>query len=241
MRALLFALAFAPLAVAADPPAVKDATPFAAAWQDMLSADEAKATRAACLFVSKPKEGVEFIASKLNPVKADPKRLEQLTAELGDKDFATRDAAQQELDYLGKFAKADLEKALKTATNAEAKERLTKLLGRIEAYDRQEKIMEGKAEADPVPARPGRGGGVSVSIINGQVMINGQPVNTAPRLVEKIAPPSAWTRAARAIGVLEFVGTPEAVKLLEAVSLGEDNAPPTKLAQDALARLKRKK
>ena len=62
-----------------------------------------------------------------------------------------------------------------------------------------------------------------------------------PKIIEKLPPPPTWVRAGRAIGVLEFVGTAEAVKVLEAVALGEDNAPPTKQAQDALARLKRKK
>lgn len=212
--------------------------PLAAAWQDLLSADEAKATRAACVFAAKPKEGIEFLAANLRPLKVEPKRIEKLVAQLGDNDFATREAAQQELEYLGKFAKLNLASALKETSNAEAKERLAKLLGRIEIVEKQEQVNEAK------PANPlNGGGGVSVSNVNGKVTItvNGQQLDLTPKVIEKLPPPASWSRAARAIGILEFAGTPEAVKLLESLSLGEDNAPPTKLAQDALARLKRKK
>jgi len=212
--------------------------PLAAAWQDLLSADEAKATRAACVFAAKPKEGIEFLAANLRPLKVEPKRIEKLVAELGGNDFATREAAQQELEYLGKFAKLNLASALKETSNAEAKERLAKLLGRIEIVEKQEQVNEAK------PANPlNGGGGVSVSNVNGKVTItvNGQQLDLTPKVIEKLPPPASWSRAARAIGILEFAGTPEAVRVLESISLGEDNAPPTKLAQDALARLKRKK
>jgi hypothetical protein len=82
-----------------------------------------------------------------------------------------------------------------------------------------------------------------VAIRNGQVFINGKAVNTEAKtvVIERPGPPAGWVRAARGIAVLEHVNTPEAVKLLEQMALGEDAAPPTKQAQDALARLKRKK
>jgi hypothetical protein len=48
----------------------------------------------------------------------------------------------------------------------------------------------------------------------------------------------AWVRAARAVAVLEQIGTPEAKKILEALTDGESEALPTKAAQEALERLK---
>ena len=51
----------------------------------------------------------------------------KLVADLGSKDFPTRDAATTELEYLGKFAKGELEAAQKAATNAEAKARIAQL------------------------------------------------------------------------------------------------------------------
>lgn len=231
-RALLF-LAALPAVVAAQ-----DVPPFVGAWQDLLSADEAKAARAVALLASKPKEGVEYLAAKLVPLKVEPKRFAALVADLGSKDFPTRDAATVELEYLGKFAKAELETARKEATVPEVKDRLTKLLGKVAAFEASEKANEAVPEK---PVLKGR----SVSVTNGgngiQIIIDGKPLELTPKVIEKLPPPATWTRAGRAIGVLEFVGTPEAIKHLEALALGDDNAPPTKQAQDALARLKRKK
>ncbi len=231
VRALVLSLVLPAFALAQD-------APLAAAWQDLLSADEAKAARAVCLFASQPKAGVEFLTAKLAPLKAEPKRVAQLVADLGSKDFPTRDGATQELEYLGKFAKAELHAAQKEVTNAEAKERLTKLVGKIAAYELSESAK------DAVPEKPVIAGR-SVSVSNNgngiQIVIDGKPLVLTPKVIEKLPPPPTWVRAGRAIGVLEFLATPEAVKHLEALSLGDDNAPPTKLAQDALARLKRKK
>jgi len=231
IRALVLSLVLPAIAFSQD-------APFAAAWQDLLSADEAKAARAVCLFASKPKEGVEFLTAKLAPLKAEPKRVAKLVADLGSKDFPTRDAATQELEYLGKFAKAELEAAQKEVTNAEAKERLTKLLGKIAAYELSESAKDVMPEKPIITGRS-----VSVSSGNGKIniVIDGKPLELTPKVIEKLSPPPTWVRAGRAIGVLEFVATPEAVTHLGALSLGDDNAPPTKLAQDALARIKRKK
>lgn len=231
-RLLLLILAFPAVARAEEP------TPFAAAWQDLLTADEAKAARAACLFASRPKEGVAFLADKLVAVKVEPKRFARLVADLGSKDYPTREAAQQELEYFGKFAKADLQAVQKDAANPEAKERLARLLNKIAAFELSESAK------DVVPEKPViNGRSVLISNNNGRVniVIDGKPLELTPKVIEKLPPPPTWVRAGRAIGVLEFLGTPDTVKLLEAVALGEDNAPPTKQAQDALARLKRTK
>lgn len=231
-RLLLLVLALPAVARAEEPPNL------AAAWQELLSADEAKAARAACLFASRPKDGVAFLAEKLVAVKVEPKRFAKLVADLGSKDYPTRDAATVELEYLGKFAKTDLQAALKDAANPEAKERLTRLLNKIAAFELSESAK------DVVPEKPVINGR-SVSVRSGggkiDIVIDGKPLELTPKVIEKLPPPPTWVRAGRVIGVLEFVGTPDAVKVLEAVALGEDNAPPTKQAQDALARLKRTK
>jgi hypothetical protein len=241
---LLFAfsfLAFSPAIIAQSPLPVKSAPadPLDAAWRDLLQPDETRATRAALLFGSKPAEAVTFLKAKLVPVKADPKLLAKLITDLGNKEFQVRDAAQAELEYFSRFIKSDLEQAMKVASDEETKTRIGKLLARIEAEDKEAKQKEDK------PAAPIGGPGASVSIrtVNGvtTVFINGQPIDTTPKVITKLGPLQTWVRASRAIGILEHIGTPEAVKLLESLSLGEDNALPTKQAQEALARLKRSK
>ena len=47
----------------------------------------------------------------------------------------------------------------------------------------------------------------------------------------------AWTRAARAVAILEQINTPEAVMALKRLAVGNPDAPPTKAARDSLKRL----
>jgi hypothetical protein len=44
-----------------------------------------------------------------------------------------------------------------------------------------------------------------------------------------------WNREKRALYVLEHVGTPEAVKVIEVMATGHPDASPTKLSKEALA------
>src|SRR5262249_30584310 len=50
-------------------------------------------------------------------------------------------------------------------------------------------------------------------------------------------PKRKWTRAVRAIVLLEHIGTPDAVAILKEMATGHPDAQPTKVARDALARL----
>jgi hypothetical protein len=46
-----------------------------------------------------------------------------------------------------------------------------------------------------------------------------------------------WTRAVRAIVLLEHIGTPGAVAILKDMATGHPDAQPTKVARDCLERL----
>jgi hypothetical protein len=84
-----------------------------------------------------------------------------------------------------------------------------------------------------------------VQNINGQVriMIDGQLVDLsgAGKVVHPPRPNLLWTRATRAVALLESLGTPEARGILETVAGGEADAPPTQEARAALKRLKEAK
>ena len=49
--------------------------------------------------------------------------------------------------------------------------------------------------------------------------------------------PAPWVRVERAVKVLERIGTPEAIQILQTLSQGEPEALPTKAAKEALERL----
>ncbi len=207
-------------------------------WADLASPDEGKATRALLALAATPKETTALLQEQLKPVKADAKRVAQLVKALENPNFVIRTKAMAELEYFGKYIKADLEAALKTNIDTETRMRLQQLLDKLP--------KDKKAEA-PIPA-PKVGGGRNVSItnINGQIriVIDGQvfdlnnltPPAPAP---PPPGPPAGWVRAVRAVNLLEHMGTPEARQILETIAAGEADALPTVAARAALERLKK--
>ena len=199
-----------------------------ALWADLASADESKAVRALLALAADPK-AISFLKDNLRPVKADADRVTKLVKDLDSNEFTTRQKAMEELEYYGKAVKDQLEKAAKGELSAEAKQRVQQLL------DKMPKPPEVKAA--PPPVQPGK---IAVVIINGKVIVNGQPVDGNPQPAAiAVGPSMQWVRAARAIALLEHLNTPEARQLIEAISQGDAEALPTTVAKAALERLKK--
>ena len=202
-----------------------------ALWADLGSAEESKAARALLGLAADPKATVAFLKENLRPVKADADRVTKLVKDLDSNEFAVRQKAMEELEYYGKTVKDQLEKAAKTELSAEAKQRVQQLL------DKLPKKLDVKAP--PPPPLPGVNR-VQVAIINGKVIVNGQPVDGNPQPAPvAVGPSMTWVRAARAVALLEHLNTPEARQLLEAISQGDAEALPTTEAKAALERLKK--
>ena len=230
--ALVAVLALPLLMLAADPP--KSSAPEAL-WTDLASADEATFARALLALGKTPQETTAFLKANLPPVKADPQRVAKLIADLDSNQFAAREKAIAELEYLGKYIKPDLEKALASSEGVEIKQRIQGLLDRM-----PQPVKDPK----PLPAaRPGGGVSVSVTTVNGQqkIFVNGVPIdgpaNPGP---VKVGPSMTWVRAVRAVALLEHFGTPEARQILDSLASGEADALPTQQAQAALERLNKR-
>jgi hypothetical protein len=200
------------------------------AWYHLAGDDQAAVARAVIAFGRSPGEAVAFLKQHLRPVKADAKLLERWFAELDAEDSTARALAQEELEYLGKYIKEDLKKALKAPGSAEARKRMQQLLDRIDTAEKQ---------SQPTPTPKVMGRSVGVSNVNGQikVIVDGVPLDLTPRVITPVGPPRPWVRAARAVGILEGLGTPEARQLLEVIAQGESAAMPTVEARAALGRL----
>src|SRR6059058_1306771 len=84
-----------------QPPAARAADDLNTAWADLASADEVKAARALLALSATPKETAAFLGQRLNPVKVDPSGVAKLVKDLDSDDVKVRDAASQELEYLG--------------------------------------------------------------------------------------------------------------------------------------------
>jgi hypothetical protein len=213
-------------------PAVRAADDLTAAWADLASADEVKAARALLALSATPKETTALLAKHLKPVKADSSAIAKLVKDLDSDDVKTRDAASQELEYLGKYAKAELEKHRNDTTSAEVKKRIGD-------------VMDKMPTDEKTPAAPPqlKGSRVGVQNNNGNItiIIDGKALDlTTLAPPPPPAPNLKWLRVARATVLLEHLGTPEARQILERVADGEAEAPPTKAAREALQRLKAK-
>jgi HEAT repeat protein len=210
-------------------------------WEDLSSTDDAVFSRALLALAATPKETVAFLKERLKPVAVDADAVETILKDLDSNDFAVRSRAAEDLEYLGKYAKPLLEKALTQDRPLEVKKHVQEMLAKLP----KDKDKEKEAEQAAVPG--GLGGAQQVQIqvqniggravrriiLNGRVIEDGQPM--AP--VGPAGPSPLWLRAVRAVAILENFGTPEARKLLEDLSRGEAEALPTKEARAALDRL----
>jgi RNA polymerase sigma factor (sigma-70 family) len=199
-------------------------------WADLASGDDTAVTRAILTLSKDPKKTEAFLKGHLRAVKADPKRVATLIADLESNQFEVRQKAFDELEYLGKYIKGDLEKALAGA-GPESKKRIQQLIDRMP--------VEVKDAKKAPPMVNGNVANVVVRVANGQrqMIINGVPVegpgNVGPVVV---GPSSYWLRAVRAIAILEDIGTPEAKAIIEELAKGEADALPTEKAKAALER-----
>jgi len=197
-------------------------------WERLSSPDEGKATRALLALAARPKEASAFLGQHLKAVKVDRANVAGWIEQLGDDTFSTREEAMRELAYLGKFIKADLEKATETK-DPEVKKRVAVLLARI------------PDDAKKPAMAPGlRGRNVQVQNINGQIAIaiDGKALDLTPPVPPK--PDLALLRTIRGIALLEHLGTAEAKKILSRLVEGEAEAAPTKEAKAAIQRLSKR-
>jgi len=109
-----------------------DATRADALWADLASGDATKAYQAIVAFRAGAKTAVPFLKERVKAVPApDPKKLEQLIADLDSNQFATRTKANDELEKMGKLAKGALDQAMATGPNLEMRQRLERLLEKL--------------------------------------------------------------------------------------------------------------
>lgn len=233
-RVALFALVLlAGVATAAAPPVgpKKPADRLSTLWDDLASEDDAKASRALLALAATPAETVALLEARLVPIEVDAVRVKKLIEQLDDDDFDRREIASRELEYLDRFAKPHLRKALEGKPSPETRKRLTALLERLPPEDKE------KQEAPKLMGR-----NVSISNRNGEIelTIDGKKVNLAAMAKPVVYPVNVqWLRAVRAVVLLESVGTPEARAVLKKMAGGVKGAKPTDEAKAALERLRK--
>jgi hypothetical protein len=235
-KSMLLGLLAAGAVLAAAPPDTPDTkkgtTRLESLWSDLGSSDESRASRALLTLASTPKETTALLKERLKPVKVDAAQVKKWLKQLDDEEFDKRESATRELEYLDRFVKSHLEKALESETSSEVKKRINDLLKRLPG-----------AEKEKIPQLAGRN--VQVSTRNGQIeiVIDGKKLDLAAMAKQAPAPApnSQWVRAARAVALLESLATAESKAILKTLADGESGARPTDEAKSALERLQKQK
>jgi WD40 repeat protein len=160
-----------------------------ALWKVLDEQSAKSAEQAMRKLAARPGEVIPFLRESLKPAEGslDAATLTYLVGQLDAGRYATREAAGKRLERVGKPAVEPLLAALKGNPSLELKERIEKLLTRIER-------------------------------------------------THGMAP---WWQSLRGIEVLERIGTPEAKELLAALAKGAEAAPSTRMAAEALERLRK--
>jgi hypothetical protein len=101
-------------------------------WEELCSADDARAYRAIRRLGSSGPRGAAFLKSQLQGEnRLDEQRIRRLIAQLDDNDFTTREKASAELAKLGRRAERALRQALEQEDSAELRRRVKRLLERL--------------------------------------------------------------------------------------------------------------
>lgn len=233
-KLLLATLAMVLLAGGLGPCLAED-KPMDRLWEDLRKPEPA-GTQAALALAKTPEETTAFLAGKLAPLALSKERLGELLVQLASEDERRWQEAFRELDYHDPRLAANLEEIManRAVQDHPARQRLVDLLaGRRwdeEGSFTQEaftKIALEKVGAD--------GHNFRVSLKEG-----GTGAFWAEGRVERLCGPSApkpeWTRAIRALAVLESIGTEQATAVIDAMASGHPDALPTKVAEALLAK-----
>lgn len=199
-------------------------------WAELANPDEGKTILAMLALAAKPKETIALIEKNLKPIKIDAKHVALLLSRLASGNFAVRNQAMQELESCGTLIRKNLEDAHKNATVLESKRRIEELLARLP------KVVNSEG-------RGGFGGGTTGI----DVMVNFRgasrttvTINGSQFELARTPPEAQWVRATRALTILEHLGNEESRRLLDLITAGDSDAPPTIAARTALWRLSMK-
>lgn len=220
--------AIAPLAAAAAAEQKPlDEMQLAACWAD-LEKTEADAARALLKLADRPTQAVGMLREKLRPLKIDAERVQLLLINLASDDERTWKPAYEELEYFDPRLAIDLERLMEDVTTSPTRQRMVEILSQ-----RPIGSLDGK---DVTIRRLGSGN-------EGFNFFDGRGSWWAEHRVARINTgvggnlKKKWTRAVRAIILLEHFGTPDAIAILREMAGGHPEAQPTKLALEALDRL----
>jgi hypothetical protein len=208
-------------AFADDPPASSEKE-FESWWDD-LEKVEPHSSRALLKFSSRPAEAIAFFKPRMKPLKIEADDVRALIAKLDSGEESTWKPAFEELEYFDPRLAIGLEDLMKEFTQTPARTRLVEVLSGRTADSLKGKNVQLRQHGNP-----------------GDEFFNFFADNGswwAEARVSRLSatgwgnPKKKWTRANRAIILLEHINTPEAIAVIKRMALGHPDAEPTRVAR----------
>lgn len=214
-----------------DSPAIAGPRPddkptMSSLWGE-LEKGELESTRALLKMSARPDEAVAFLRTTMRPLKIEPQAAMDLIVKLESNDDAIWRPAFEELEYFDPRLAFKLEELMADINLTPARQRLVEVLSGMKAGS------EGTKD-------------IKLKWIEDQFIFRHEPFGNwgAAHTVDKVGTSEwwglkkKWTRAVRAIMLLEHIGTPDAIAIIERMTTGHPDAFPTKAAKVAALNLK---
>jgi hypothetical protein len=194
-------------------------------WEDLAKPDPA-ASRALLKFADKPEQAVAFLKEHLKPLTISEEDVNKLIEDLSSDDESVWKPAFEKLEYFDPRLALDLQHLMATVTEPAARTRLVEILSNREADSLQGKNINIRNVGD----------GFNFYADNGSWWAEDKVERLGIAGFASGKP--GWTRATRAIILLEHIGSPDAIAILKDMATGHADASPTKAAIEALHILK---
>jgi hypothetical protein len=208
-------------------PATAGAKRMEAWWAD-LEKGETEATRALLNLFDRPKDTVAFFKEKLKPLTISSGQVKALLLKLGNSNESVWKPAFEELEYFDPRLAIDLQTLMDRYTETPARQRMVEVLSGREAESLKGKDVQLRKFGGPDDFN---------------FFAQNEGSWWAENRVERISSvywtntKKKWTRAVRALVLLEHIGTPDALAILKDMATGHPDAYPTKVAKEALERI----
>ena len=219
------AIAINPGVAPAESTTAPTTRPIEAAWND-LAEPEPRASIALLRLSDSPDEFVALATQRLLPLTLTQRDLATLLVELGSEDDATWRAASDRLRYVDPRLAESLGALMeRLADDDQTRARLVEVMSERDAGSLAGRFVRLWTSDDgkTMNFADGHGSWWAESDV--------ARLNESPWLRGK----SSWTRAVRAIALLEHVGTPAARAIVDAMATGHPDAQPTRVARALIA------
>jgi hypothetical protein len=193
-------------------------------WVELEKGDTA-ATRALLKLSARPKETVAFLKIKLKPLTISSAQVKALLLKLGNANESVWKPAFEEIEYFDPRLAIDLKTLMDRYTETPARQRMVEVLSGREAGSLKDKNIQLRKFGGPDDFN---------------FFAENEGSWWAEVRVDRISSlhwgtvKKKWTRAVRAIVLLEHIGTPDAAAILKNMATGHPDAYPTKVAKDSL-------